>query len=188
VKKGVWGDAPPTERQRKAKGRTVEEFFLEVVPYFVRGRSFEEAQETLTKKMERGLLPFNDRVDVALQGTRGLHSTHDTGMVRRDIKSTTKVDRSILGDLETEFHYDRTLSTERAAGFLPDFDFTSVFDDQKQKSLYAHADSNSSVFIDGFGMYKLSGQPRRLWASPPLLPHLSFCYLNVDSPPCFDPA
>ena len=66
----------------------------------------------------------------------------------------TSVDRDILGDYLVEFQYDIGGTTDQYYSFL-DFPDTSIgsisgsFLSEKEKFLYAYADSNTSFFVDG---------------------------------------
>ena len=62
-------------------------------------------------------------------------------------------DRGILRDLQIKLSFDRTNSLSNSTSILPGGGLTSLLDDDKQKYLYAYADSTASVFIDGFGSY-----------------------------------
>jgi len=42
--------------------------------------------ETLKKRIERGMLPLHDSIEIALQIARGLQAAHEAGMVHRDVK------------------------------------------------------------------------------------------------------
>jgi hypothetical protein len=62
-------------------------------------------------------------------------------------------DRDILRDLKVRLSFDRTGSLSGSTSILPWGSLTSLLDDDRQKFLYAYADSTSSVFVDGFGSY-----------------------------------
>ena len=65
----------------------------------------------------------------------------------------TPTDRGILRDLEIRLSFDRTNTLSNSTAILPWGGLTSLLDDDRQKYLYAYADSSSSVFVDGFGSY-----------------------------------
>ena len=67
--------------------------------------------------------------------------------------SLSATDRGILKDLQVRLSYERTASLSESASILGPGVLTSIFDDDRQKYIYAYADSTSSVFIDGFGSY-----------------------------------
>jgi hypothetical protein len=62
-------------------------------------------------------------------------------------------DKGILRDLQIRLSFDRTHALANSTSILPAGGLTSPFDDDKQKYIYAFADSSASVFIDGFGSY-----------------------------------
>jgi hypothetical protein len=59
-------------------------------------------------------------------------------------------DDAKLRDLRLEFSYDSRRTLDQSSSIIPGFDFSGIFDDARQKYLYAYADSTSSVFVDGF--------------------------------------
>jgi hypothetical protein len=88
-----------------------------------------------------GMLPLS-RTEVAdfldsLENARGLSTT----------------DRGILRDLQVRLSFDRTSTLSASTSILPWGGLTSLLDDDRQKYLYAYADSSASVFVDGFGSY-----------------------------------
>jgi hypothetical protein len=67
--------------------------------------------------------------------------------------SLSATDRGILRDLQVRLSYDRTSSLSGSTSILGPGALTSLFDDERQKYIYAYADSSSSIFVDGFGSY-----------------------------------
>jgi len=67
--------------------------------------------------------------------------------------SLSTTDRGILRDLKVKLSYDVSHSLSGSMAILPEGGFTSLFDDDRQKYIYAYADSTASVFVDGFGSY-----------------------------------
>ena len=59
-------------------------------------------------------------------------------------------DDAMLRDLRIEFSYDLHHSLESSSALIPDFRLSGIFDDDRQKYLYAYSDSTASVLIDGF--------------------------------------
>ncbi|MBP1647603.1 MAG: hypothetical protein H6Q30_1048, partial [Bacteroidetes bacterium] len=59
-------------------------------------------------------------------------------------------DEAWLRDLRVEFSYDIGHTLDTSSALIPDFRFSGIFDDTRQKYLYAYSDSTASVFIDGF--------------------------------------
>jgi hypothetical protein len=59
-------------------------------------------------------------------------------------------DDAWLRDLRVEFSYDMHRSLESSSALIPGFQFTGIFNDDRQKYLYAYTDSTASVFMDGF--------------------------------------
>lgn len=59
-------------------------------------------------------------------------------------------DEAWLRDLRVEFSYDLDHTLGLSSPLIPDFRFTGIFDDARQKYLYAYTDSATSVFVDGF--------------------------------------
>jgi hypothetical protein len=59
-------------------------------------------------------------------------------------------DRGLLRDFRVRLSYDRTASLGASSSFLPDFGFGGMFDDARQKYLYASADSATAIFLDAF--------------------------------------
>ena len=64
-----------------------------------------------------------------------------------------ETDRGMLRDFNIRFSFEREKSLGQSSVFLPDFQFGQIFDDHRQKYLYAHVDSTSSFFLDGFAAY-----------------------------------
>lgn len=62
-------------------------------------------------------------------------------------------DEAMLRDLRIEFSYDRDRSLDASSALLPGFELSGIFDDTRQKYLYAYADSTSSIFMDGFAWW-----------------------------------
>ena len=61
----------------------------------------------------------------------------------------SETEKSILSDLKIEFAYDISNKLDNSTSFLPGFNSGQFFLDSKQKYLYAFADSNTSLFLDG---------------------------------------
>lgn len=91
-----------------------------------------------------GMLPLS-RAEIA-----GYLDTLEASAVRVPVKSMSHVDLEMLDDFRTEFSYDLTRSAAKSSSFLPGFDFPTLFNDSRQKYLYARTDSSTSIFIDGF--------------------------------------
>ena len=62
----------------------------------------------------------------------------------------TAVDRALLVDYKRRLSYDIFNSLEHSSSLLPDFKVDGLFENRKQKYLYASADSTATVFLDGF--------------------------------------
>ena len=117
---------------------------------------------------QRELVPASDPVYKFLlrQETNGILNGFHWGMLplsRTEVAgfldslansgSLSPTDRGILRDLQVKFSFDRTGSLDGSAWVLAGGGMNSLFDDDKQKYLYAFADSTASVFIDGLGSY-----------------------------------
>jgi hypothetical protein len=60
------------------------------------------------------------------------------------------VDDAWLRDLRVEFSYDIHSTLDASSALIPDFQFSGIFNDDRQKYLYSYMDSSASVFMDGF--------------------------------------
>ncbi|RPH36384.1 hypothetical protein EHM92_04590 [bacterium] len=59
-------------------------------------------------------------------------------------------DDAWLRDLRVEFSYDLGHRLDATSALIPGFQLSGIFDDARQKYLYAYSDSSASVFMDGF--------------------------------------
>ena len=67
--------------------------------------------------------------------------------------SLSATDRQLLKDFQLELSYDRTRTLAATTALIPGFDLGNLFDDSRQKHLYAFADSTTALFLDGFASY-----------------------------------
>ena len=75
--------------------------------------------------------------------------------IKENQKKITSTDKSILNDFNTEFQYELTGNLKNSASLFKEI--KNIFSDKKQKYLYAYADSNASLFLDGLGSLSQRG-------------------------------
>jgi hypothetical protein len=75
--------------------------------------------------------------------------------INENQKKITSTDKSILNDFNTEFQYELTGNLKNSASLFKEI--KNIFSDKKQKYLYAYADSNASLFLDGLGSLSQRG-------------------------------
>lgn len=63
----------------------------------------------------------------------------------------TNTEKEILNDLFVEFSFDADNNLNKSVSLVNDFTLSNIFNDGKQKYLYAYADTNASLFLDGTG-------------------------------------
>lgn len=61
----------------------------------------------------------------------------------------SQTEKDILQDLQIEFSYNMNKNLDNSFSFIDNFSFANIFNNNKQKYLYAFADSNASLFLDG---------------------------------------
>lgn len=61
----------------------------------------------------------------------------------------SRAEKKRLSDLLIEFQFDMEKNLDNATSLLNDFELQNIFNDDKYKYLYAYADSNASLFLDG---------------------------------------
>lgn len=98
---------------------------------------------------------FRQHVNGNIPGYHGGMLPLSRGEVAAFLDSLDRVelsatDRGLLDDYRTRLSYDRSLSLKASSSFLPAFDFGGLFDDGRQKYLYANADSTTAVFLDAY--------------------------------------
>lgn len=98
------------------------------------------------KRMQvRGVLPeYNSSLIPISRREVGIYLQHTAAS--SDLSPT---DKKILRDLLVEFSFDISRTDSLSYGFLNDFSFTKIFDDEKQKHFYFYSDENASLFVDG---------------------------------------
>ncbi|MBL0177246.1 MAG: hypothetical protein IPP94_18710 [Ignavibacteria bacterium] len=115
-------------------------------------------------RAQRELLPATDPVYEFLfrQELKGNIGGYHHGMLplsRADVAGfldslegapLSGTDRGLLRDFRVRLSYDRTSTLASSSSFLPDFGFAGMFDDARQKYLYASADSATAIFLDAF--------------------------------------
>jgi hypothetical protein len=83
------------------------------------------------------------------------HSRHDISLYLKQLASKrdslNRVEKYILDDLLIEFNYDLNRDLSITYSFFDSFDLPMIIYDTKQKFLYAYADENASLFLDGVG-------------------------------------
>ncbi|MFI5144619.1 MAG: hypothetical protein ACHQJ4_03405 [Ignavibacteria bacterium] len=89
--------------------------------------------------------------------------------IRDKSNKLSRTDKKFLDDYMVEYEYDISHTLNKAKNFLPGFKFSEIFHNKEQKYLYSHADSNSSVFIDGMGYIKYIGANGDSLGKPHLL-------------------
>lgn len=67
--------------------------------------------------------------------------------VLKEIKMSS-TDKKLFEDFIIEFSYDINKNLKNSVSLLSDFKAKNIFDNQKQKYLYAYSDDNKSFFID----------------------------------------
>lgn len=65
----------------------------------------------------------------------------------------SETDRQLLRDIGRKMSFDRTGILTESSSLIPSFDVSEIFDNDRQKYIYAAADSNVTLFIDAFGWY-----------------------------------
>ncbi len=63
----------------------------------------------------------------------------------------SETDQNTLSDYCVEFSWDIDRTDSLSEPLMPDWDFSGVLGDEKQKSLYAYADSSVNLVVDGLG-------------------------------------
>jgi hypothetical protein len=71
--------------------------------------------------------------------------------IKSNSSNFAKIDKNLLNDYYVEFGYDINKSLSNTASFFGKDRSNNIFDDKKQKYLFAYADSSVSFFFDGRG-------------------------------------
>ncbi len=69
----------------------------------------------------------------------------------------SRTDKKFLEDFLIEYSYDINNNLKKSSAFFSNLKFSDIFNDKKQKYLYASADSSSSLFWDAIGGIKYIG-------------------------------
>ncbi len=102
------------------------------------------------KDFHWGMLPLSRREIVGFLDS--LKTDSQSGLVHLSTNESR-----LLEKYRREFIYDSPEFSPATSAFLPDFAFSSVLDDEKQKYLYRYTDSTTLFLIDGFGSYSYRG-------------------------------
>ena len=69
----------------------------------------------------------------------------------------SKTDRKILKYYYIEFQNEIAGSIKNSSSLFSDFDLEQIFDDKKEKYIYAYKDSNATLFVDAIGSLSQRG-------------------------------
>lgn len=70
-------------------------------------------------------------------------------IIAENTNRITSVDKKLLKDFQVEFQYELTGNLKESAWLFKSF--KNIISDNKQKYLYAYADTNATLFLDGLG-------------------------------------
>lgn len=97
---------------------------------------------------KRGLITNYNQSDIPMSRRKITFFIKELDDKKQQLSQTEK---DILQDLKIEFSFDLNKNLDKSFSFVDNFAFTNLFNNNKQKYLYAFADSNASFFLDGTG-------------------------------------
>jgi len=95
---------------------------------------------------KREIISNYNQADIPISRRRVVSFLKEINDKKEELSQTEK---DILQDLQIEFSYDLNKNLDNSFSFVDNFSFANIFNNNKQKYLYAFADSNASLFLDG---------------------------------------
>jgi hypothetical protein len=69
------------------------------------------------------------------------------------VRGLSETDQRLLRDFNRRLSFERTGTLMESSSLMPSFDVSRILDNERQKYLYATADSNVAFFVDAFAWY-----------------------------------
>ncbi|MBI5402999.1 MAG: hypothetical protein HY959_06335 [Ignavibacteriae bacterium] len=139
--------------------------FLLVFTLFLSGQNLLKAQVELVpvsnpvydflKRMQlEGYIPDYNSSNIPV--SRGEVADY-LKIVKSNSINLETIDKNLLGDYYVEFGYDIDKNLDNSSSFLGKNRNSNIFEDKKQKYIFAHADSTVAFFFDGRGSLSYRG-------------------------------
>lgn len=113
---------------------------VELVP--VDNTVYDYLQRMLTMKIIKGYNP------AVIPVSRGAVADY-LKVINANSSKISSTDKKLLNDYEIEFQYELTSELKKSSSLFNEIGH--IFSDDRQKYLYAYADSNATLFFDGLG-------------------------------------